>query len=142
MASAPESPGRTQASLADESKMAEALEALEALSQDAEKQHEVKEAAMTLHKWLGIHVIPRIVCLAVETATVFCPDHMGSEAALEDLNAAHTLEAMLTLTKERFFGRMRRAMLMVVPNVEEAKCLLSPPHISPGIKRHRVCVVE
>ena len=31
---------------------------------------------MTLHKWLGIHVIPRLVCLAVETATVFCSDHL------------------------------------------------------------------
>ena len=117
------------------------LEALKVWSQDAAKQHELKEAAMALEKWLGLHVIPRLVGLAVETATVFCSDHMGSEAALEDLNVAHTLEAMMTLTKERFFGRMRRAMLMVVPNVEEAKCLLSPPHISPGMKRHRVCVV-
>ena len=39
--------------------------------------------ALALQKWLGVHILPRIIAIAASTSRTFCAFHLGSTEALE-----------------------------------------------------------
>jgi len=84
--------------------------------------------AIALQKWLGVHIIPRVVAIAASTSRTFCARHMGSKEALDDIHESTSLDAFVALCKEHFFKQMNENMLMVLPNVETTESLLKHPY--------------
>jgi len=84
--------------------------------------------AIALQKWLGVHILPRVVAIAATTTRTFCASHLGCEAALEDLYKSTSMQGFLALCKEHFFKEMNENMLMVLPSVELTAILLTHPY--------------
>jgi len=49
--------------------------------------------AIALQKWLGVHILPRVIAIAAFTSKRFCASHLGSDEALEVRCAVSCLHA-------------------------------------------------
>lgn len=97
--------------------------------------------AVALEKWLGVHILPRVVALAADASQDFCASHLASDDALADLGTANCIQTFLALTKEHFLRRMLTRLLLVVPNAQDSQHLLDPSceYTLPGACARSLC---